>query len=223
MKRRGGLTIGICSVLLLGILLCVTSTLVAGPAQAQGRGTGLLEHHPALGAWFGKAVESCVGDPATNCAGLGLPALSLFMTPSFYADGNLIVNDSLAIGGAPFGPHTTAHGQWIPTGQNELVADMVFMLPAPVTGSVSAIHIRYSAAVIPPNTMVGYVNIYVSFPPLPLSLEVLGPDDFPTLPSTATDLVISPNNVYTDQNQCTVMGCPLVFKFKVLRVVSSTQ
>ncbi len=208
----------ISSLLFIAILLCATIGLIASNAYADGNKVGLRENHPAVGAWFGKAEETCVGPPATNCAGLGIPAISIFMTPSFYADGNFLGNDSLAIAGAPFGPHTTAHGQWVPTGHNKLQADIVFMLPAPVATSVSAVHIKYAATVISHDTMVGYVNLYVAFPPLPLSWEALGQNQFPDLTGTPEDLVTSPNEVYTDQSQCTTSGCPLVFKFKVLRV-----
>lgn len=211
----------------LGIALVATFqlALASRPLSAGSQETDitLRAHHPAVGAWFGKAEETCVGDPTTNCGGLGLPAISLFMTPSFYADGNFLGNDSLAVGGAPFGPHTTAHGDWRPAGRNKLVADIVFMLPAPVTASVSAVHIKYAATVVSPDTMVGYVNIYVAFPPLPLGWEPTAPGEFPTLPDTVTALVTPPDTVYTDQSQCAAPGCPLVFKFKVLRVTSSAH
>ncbi len=214
--------IGLCTVAFWGLLLCGGQSLTAGAGQttidSTGRVAALRAHHPAVGSWFGKVVETCIGDPATNCAGLGLPAISFFMMPSFNADGNFLGNDSLAVGSAPFGPHTTAHGQWVPTSRTELVADSVFLLPAPVAGSVSAVHLKYLATITETGTMVGYVNIYVAFPPLPLSWEPLGQDEFPSLSSIATDLVASPSTVYTDQAQCTTAGCPLVFKFKALRV-----
>jgi len=176
--------------------------------------------HPAVGAWFGMAVEDCIGDPATNCGGLGLPAITMFMTASFFADGNFLGNDSLAIGSAPFGPHTTAHGQWVQTSPDGLVADVVFLLPAPISSSTSGVHIKYSATVISPMEMVGYVNIYVAFPPLSLAWQQLGPGEFPTLSDTANALVAAPEGIFTQQSQCTAVGCPLVFRFTAQRGTS---
>ena len=220
MTRKHALSgLGLCSLLFVGILVSIPALTVA--AGDQDGGITLRANHPAVGAWFGKAEETCTGDPATNCAGLELPAITLFMTPSFYADGNFLGNDSLAVGGAPFGPHTTAHGEWVPTGRNKIAADIVFMLPAPIAASVSAVHIKYAATVTSPGTMVGYVNIYIAFPPLPLTWQSTAQGEFPNLPSTVTDLVTPPDTVYTHQSQCTAPACPLVFKFKLLRVTAS--
>jgi len=168
-------------------------------------------------------VEVCLpgNNPQVDCAGLGFPAVTIFMTPSFYADGNFLGNDSLALGTAPFGPHTTAHGEWVPTSRNQFVADIVFLLnpfPPPALPSTGAVHIKYAATVINPLTMVGYVNIYF-FPPLELSWEQLSADQFPTLPGLVYGIAAPPPKVFTDQAQCPNVGlCPLVFKFKVTRV-----
>ncbi len=207
------------SILALSLLF---SVLFAGSALAFGgaQGLGLRENHPAVGAWFGKAVEDCIGDPESNCAGLGLPAVTIFMTPSFYEDGNFLGNDSLALASAPFGPHTTAHGQWNPTSRKGLVADIVFMLnPFPPTTipSTGAVHIKYSATVTSPDEMVGYVNLYFA-PPLELAWQQLSPGQFPTLPEAANAVLASPDEVFTAQSQCTSAGCPLVFRFRVRRV-----
>lgn len=176
--------------------------------------------HPAVGAWFGMAMEDCIGDPATNCAGLGIPALTFFMTESFFADGNFLGNDSWAVGGPPFGPHTTAHGRWVQTSPDGLVADAVFLLPAPISSAISGVHIKYSATVISPMEMVGYVNLYITFPPLPLAWQQLGPGEFPTLSNTAKDLAVAPEGIFTAQSQCTAQGCPLVFRFTAQRATS---
>src|SRR5688572_33437706 len=55
---------------------------------------------------------------------------ALFLTPSLTGDGIFIANNSLALGSAPFGPHTTAHGRWVPTSATGFVADYTFMLPS---------------------------------------------------------------------------------------------
>ncbi len=208
------------------VALVVAQAFVFGAAPGSGSASrsdnAFRANHPAIGSWFGKAVQLCTGEPATNCAGLGLPAVALFMTPTFHADGTFLGNDSLALAAAPFGPHTTAHGNWIATSRNTLVADIVFMLnpfPPADSPSVGAVHIKYAATVTAPDTMVGYVNLYF-FPPLELSWEELGAGQFPTLPDVAAAVVAAPGRVFTDPAQCKVEGCPLVFKFTVRRVGS---
>ncbi len=214
------------SVLGSSAVLCAALILLTAVSPAFGDSgdyVKLRANHPGVGAWFGKAMEDCTGeDPTKDCAGLGLPAVSLFMTPSFYADGNFLGNDSLALGQPPFGPHTTAHGEWVPTGRNTLVADIVFLLnpfPPPLNPSTGAVHIKYSATVITPTVMVGYVNIYFA-PALELEWHQLSPGEFPTLPDAANYLAFPPDRVFTQQSQCTniLSGCPLVFRFKVQRV-----
>src|SRR5207302_205786 len=79
--------------------------------------------HPAVGAWFGKAIQICLaGNAASNCE-FGNPAITLFMTPQIWADGNFIGNDHLAVASPPLGPHTTAHGSWLPVSPSEFQAD----------------------------------------------------------------------------------------------------
>ena len=150
------------------------------------------------------------------------------MTPTLTGDGLFIGNDSLTLGSAPFGPHTTAHGQWTPTSKTGFVADYMFMLPPSPpspTPAVSALRFRLLAEMTQQDTLVGYVNIYF-FPPIPVEWQSLAPDDpgapftgeFPTFPSAAVGVVTSPSGVVTDPATCTVPGCPLVFKFVVKRV-----
>ncbi len=210
--------LGILRLLLLGFTVCSVLTMLSGIALGAD-GLGLRNNHPAVGSWFGKAVEDCVGPHDSNCGGLGLPAVTIFMTPSFYEDGNFLGNDSLALSAPPFGPHTTAHGQWVPTSRNGLVADIVFLLnpTPPEAGKTGAVHIKYSATVITPDVMVGYVNIYF-FPPLDLEWQELAPRQFPDLPPLANQIAAPPPKVFTAQSQCVTAGCPLVFKFTVERV-----
>jgi len=177
-------------------------------------------NHPAVGSWFGKAVQVCTGDPTKACTSLGFPAIALFMNPSIHADGIFLGNDSLTLGAAPFGPHTTAHGQWVPLSNTDFVADYMFMLnpfPAVSFAAVGAIRFRWSAKVILPDTAVGWVNIYL-FPPLPTVWESLKPADFPLFPKEAEPLVTSPKGFVYDPSQCTSPACPLVFKFTIRRV-----
>jgi len=192
-------------------------------AQNDGQGKGTTANHPAVGSYFGRATQVCA--PAVPC-----PQIALMMTPSLTGDGIFIGNDSLSLGGAPFGPHTTAHGQWVPTSKTGFVADYTFMLPSfgpppsflpppppPAPQTVSALRFRWLANVIDSSTIVGYVNIYFN-PPIPVDWEALGANDFPGLPAEANGVVTSPSGFVTDPASCTAPTCPLVFKFTVKRV-----
>lgn len=185
--------------------------LAASPDEANAHGKTL--NHPAVGSYFGRAVQVCA--PGAPC-----PQIALFMTPTLTGDGLFLGNDSLTLGDAPFGPHTTAHGQWVPTSKTGFVADYTFMLPPTPptpTPTVSALRFRWLANVIDADTIVGFVNIYF-FPPIPVQWESLGANQFPGLPSEASGVITSPAGVVTDPATCATLGCPLVFKFTVKRV-----
>ena len=68
--------------------------------------------HPAVGSWFGKAVQLTDGSPG----------IVLTMSPTLTGTGSFLGNDFLALAGPPFGPHTTAHGRWDPTGRTSITA-----------------------------------------------------------------------------------------------------
>lgn len=176
--------------------------------------------HGAVGSYFGKAMQLCpVGTSPSGCA-LGLPAVDLWMTPTLAADGTFLGNDSLALGGPPFGPHTTAHGQWIATSATEFQADYTFMLnpyPNPGDGTVSAVRMRWVGSVADRNTLVGWVNLYFA-PPIPSTWIPLRDNEFPPLDPQAATVTTSPTGFVKDPNTCRTAGCPLVFKFQVKRV-----
>ena len=173
--------------------------------------------HPAIGSWYGKAVQVC-GDPLWAC-----PKAVLFMTPTLSSDGAFLGNDTFALGGPPFGPHTTAHGGWTSTSATGIVADYVFMSPNQLIvsfPSTAALRFRWQAEVVDAQTMVGYVNIYPG-EPVPTVWESLVEDQFPTIPKEGRILCNKPSVFYKDPNQCPAnpaAPCPLVFKFRVLRV-----
>lgn len=103
------------------IIAVLTVPLVVSlPDHARADNDNRASVHPAVGSWFGKAVQLTGGVT---------PGLALFMTPTIGADGTFLGNDSLALGAPPFGPHTTAHGSWAQSGRDSIVADYVFMLP----------------------------------------------------------------------------------------------
>src|SRR5215470_1467300 len=92
-------------------LLC--GAIVAGTVLTQRpvRSASDFSGHGAIGSYYGKAIELCpAGVAPVNCSAAG-PALALFMTPTLTADGQFLGDDSFALGTAPFGPHTGAHGQ----------------------------------------------------------------------------------------------------------------
>mgnify|MGYP003340168274 CR=1 FL=1 len=55
---------------------------------------------------------------------------------------------NLALGGPPFGPHTTAHGKWIATSPTDIIADYVFMLPTGDPSLIAALRFRWQGRVI---------------------------------------------------------------------------
>lgn len=176
-------------------------------------------NHPAVGSWFGEAMQLCVtGAVASACAG-GNPAITLYMTPTLNADGGFLGNDSLAVGTAPFGPHTTAHGTWVATSATEFTADYVFMQNTfpPVPDTVQGIRFRWAGQVVSSDTINGFVNLYFA-PPLPVTWKRLLDGEFPVLPAQSNILVTSPTGFVRDPNLCRTLGCPLVFKFTIKRV-----
>jgi hypothetical protein len=173
--------------------------------------------HPAIGSWYGKAVQVC-GDPISSC-----PKASLYMTPTLTQDGAFLGNDTFALGGPPFGPHTTAHGNWTATSPTAITADYTFMgvsLGQTVFPSTTALRFRWQAEVIDADTMVGYVNIFTG-DPVPTVWESLAENQFPTVPNECRSVVKKPAQFLRDPNKCTsypASSCPLVFKFKILRI-----
>src|SRR5207245_10448426 len=65
--------------------------------------------HPAVGAWFGKAIQICLaGNAASNCE-FGNPAITLFMTPQIWPDCNFIAYERQAVATPPLRPDPTWH------------------------------------------------------------------------------------------------------------------
>ena len=173
--------------------------------------------HPAIGSWYGKAVQLCP-DPVSAC-----PKAALTMTPSIMADGQFIGNDTFSIAGFPFGPHTTAHGIWTAASPTRITADYVFLNIPSSTGGVActgAARFRWQAEMVDDNTMAGYVN-YFPQPAIPTTWESLGPGENPTLPKELVDAVAVPPKFYTDPKECNFNpSCPLIFKFCIKRVMA---
>jgi hypothetical protein len=198
-----------------GLLVAATMTR-PGAARAVGVDTF---GHGAVGSWYGKAVQVCAEGVAPSACAKGRPAVTLFMTPTLTSDGLFVADDSFLFTGAPFAPHTTAHGQWVAINRTDFIADYVFMVAAypPVQGSVGGFRARWQATVVDENTLVGWVNGYVT-DPVPLTWQKLAPNEFPTFPPEAADIVTPKNGFVKDPATCNTEDCPLVFKFVLKRV-----
>lgn len=176
--------------------------------------------HGAVGSWFGKAIQICPSRVAPAACSFVGPALALFMTPTLAADGTFLGNDSFAVGSPPFGPHTTAHGQWIALDASNFEADYVFMLntfPPDKATPVSAVRFRWLGFVVDKTTMEGWVNMYFQPAMAPSWTDLVG-NEFPVIPPEATGLVTAPTGFIKDPSLCRTAGCPLVFKFTIKRV-----
>lgn len=180
----------------------------------------------AVGSFFGKAIQLCpVGTAPAACSSAG-PALALWMTPTMTSDGIFLGDDSFALGSAPFGPHTGAHGQWFPTSKTEFTADYTFMLntfpPVKDTISITGLRFRWAGIVADKNTLQGWVNLYFNQGMVPVWSELLN-DQFPVLPPEADGVVTPPTGFVKDPSLCKTSGCPLVFKFTVKRIAPVLQ
>ena len=66
-----------------------------------------------VGTWYGNAKPLVLPNPLTE----------VVMIPTFFADGNVIANDSHET----TNPHTTAHGRWYATGPYSMTATFIWM------------------------------------------------------------------------------------------------
>ncbi|OFW18772.1 MAG: hypothetical protein A3H97_04350 [Acidobacteria bacterium RIFCSPLOWO2_02_FULL_65_29] len=197
------------------LVVLVPAAIRSGNAQT----TVSTGTHRAVGSWFGKAVQVCLPGAVPSACFNGQPAVVLFMTPTLTGEGLFVADDSLTLGGAPFGPHTTAHGQWFATSAAEFTADYTFMLRPfpPVADSITALRARWLGQVANADTLVGWVNAYLQ-PAVPLAWTRLLDSEFPAFPNEAAGIVTSPRGFVRDPALCRTPGCPLVFKFTVKRV-----
>lgn len=175
--------------------------------------------HPAIGSWFGKAIQICPDGVARSACAFGLPAASLFMTPTLTADGLFLGNDTFALQGPPFGPHTTAHGSWVATGSTTFNADYVFMVWSfpPVSDKFVAVRFQWRGQVVDADTAVGYVNAWF-MPAIQLGWTPLATNEYPALSAEATTALKPRTGFITDPTTCPSDPCPLVFKFTIKRV-----
>jgi hypothetical protein len=206
-----------------GVLVAISAAavlLVHGRGTAQ---TGIsTATHPAVGSYYGQAIQICPSGVAPSACADGRPATSLLMTPTLTADGLFVADDSLTLLPAPYGNHSTAHGSWVPTSPTEFTAEYVFMTkpyPPPASGVAAAgVRARWQAQAIDADTLVGWVNAYFLDPvPIRWSRLVLE-SDFPTLPEEARPFYTPPGDFIKDPSLCRTEECPQVFKFTLKRI-----
>jgi hypothetical protein len=179
--------------------------------------------HPAVGSYFGEAIQVCASGVAPSACGNGAqPAGVLLMTPTLTADGLIVADDSLTLLPEPFGPHATAHGTWTPTSSTDFTAEYVFMTktyPPPASGTTaSGARARWQATVSDPDTLNGWVNAYF-LDPTPVRWQRLVLDtDFPVLPPESIGFITNPGPFIKDPSLCRTKGCAQVFKFTLKRV-----
>jgi hypothetical protein len=197
----------------------ILAALLGSSGVAQGRQTPDYAGHPAVGSWFGKAIQVCQAGVAPSACANGQPASTLFMTPTLTADGLFVADDSFTLLGAPFGPHMTAHGSWVPTSRSEFTAEYVFVTKPypPVADTISGLRARWSGRVISADTVVGWVNAYF-LPNTPVKWAPLLEDEFPIFPAEAAGFVTPPRGFIKDPTLCRSAGCPQVFKFTLKRI-----
>lgn len=90
--------------------------IVSHRASAQTTSISILQQQAAtpVGGWYGQALPQ---NPATA------PFPEVWMMPTFFADGNVIANDSHELNS----PHTTGHGSWYYTAPNVIHAVFVWI------------------------------------------------------------------------------------------------
>ncbi|MEI6668056.1 MAG: hypothetical protein WCP29_07860 [Acidobacteriota bacterium] len=175
--------------------------------------------HPAVGAYFGKAMQVCAAGVAPSACNAGQQAGVLLMNPVLTGDGLIIADDSYTVLPVPFGPHAAAFGQWTPTSQTDFTAEYTFITRTfpPEANTVTGVRARWIAKVLDADTLVGYVNAYF-LKPTPVIWAPMGPDEFPAYPAQALPFVTAPNGFYKDPALCLTDGCPQVFRFTLKRI-----
>jgi len=179
----------------------------------------LPKDHPAMGSYYGKAIQVCPAGVAPSACANGQPATALLMTPTLTGDGLFVADDSFTLLPPPFGPHATAHGTWNPTSSTDFTAEYVFLTRTfpPLEGTISGVRARWVAKVLDANTLVGWVNAYF-LGPVPVTWTPLADDEFPAFPTQGLPFVTSPVGFIKDPAQCLGAGCPQVFKFTLKRI-----
>jgi hypothetical protein len=192
--------------------------LFGSSGAAQGK-TADFAGHPAVGSWFGQAIQVCASGVAPSACANGQPATTLFMTPTLTTDGLFVADDSFTLLAPPFGPHMTAHGSWTPTSATDFTAEYVFVTRTfpPEANTISGLRARWVAKAQNENTLIGWVNAYF-LPKTPVRWVPLLEDEFPVLPGESAGFLTPPTGFIKDPTLCKAAGCPQVFKFTLKRI-----
>jgi hypothetical protein len=207
-----------------GVLAAILLTAVlAGGGRGDAQTPISTATHPAVGSWFGQAIQVCPAGVAPSACASGHPAATLLMTPTLTTDGLFVADDSWTLLVAPFGPHATAHGSWVPTSPTGFIADYVFMTrPYPPVASgvgVTGVRARWVARAVDDDTLKGWVNAYIISDPVPVKWSPLvTEDEYPVLPEEARPFYTAPGEFIKDPSLCRTEGCPQVFKFTLKRI-----
>ncbi len=165
----------------------------------------------AVGSWFGRAVPI---DPFCEPGTVGCPVPpEVIMTPTFFADGVFMGSDSLAFGA----PRTAAHGQWIVTGDHQILATMVLLQGSPEGDAfVGAFRTRFTGEIVDRNRLEGFVDVYF-FPFVDENgAAIIDPDTGFPIPDPLQSL----GDVITNPAECLppVNGCLAVLEYVVRRI-----
>lgn len=167
-------------------------------------------YESAVGSWFGRAVAI----PGQTICVPGTPGCAappeIIMVFTVNADGTFIGIDSNIFQG---GNHSTAHGQWLPSGPNSIKATFTLLQSSPATATAQPVFIGgfknlFEATVIAWDRMEGQIHAYLYSYTDASGRAILDSNGFPT------------PNPLSPPSACTPPSCiPLgSYSFKVQRV-----
>lgn len=143
---------------ILRVMLLTVSALALALSIQSGRSyRASANNADPTGSWFGNALPN---DPANS------PFPEVVMMPTFFADGNLIANDSHELAN----PHVTAHGNWVFIGDRRVKATFVWINVVPYSVSANGafgsfkVFLEGEVDADNPDRMVGTLHAYF-FPP----------------------------------------------------------
>lgn len=158
--------------------IALTST---AKAQIQDRPEALsavTQHYRyAVGSWFGRAVP-VAGQTlcAPGSAGCAVPA-EIIMVFTIHGDGTFVGIDSNIFAG---GSHSTAHGQWVPSGPNSVHATFTLLQQAPNGVFLGGFKNLFDATVVDPNTIPGQINAFLYLYTTPERKAIVDAEGLPT-------------------------------------------
>ncbi|MEI6666859.1 MAG: hypothetical protein WCP29_01785 [Acidobacteriota bacterium] len=162
----------------------------------------------AIGSWFGRAIPVLSTVPCPpGSPGCPVPP-EIVMIFTVNADGTFIGIDSNIFAG---GTHSTAHGEWLPSGQRSIKAEFTLLQSAPGGLFIGGFKNLFSATVASRDEMTGAIDayLYAYTDPSTGGRTIVDADGFPT-PSP-----LEPASECGSTPGCQHLG---QFSFKVRRV-----